>query len=285
MTNTATPNQPLSQHPLPLALKQVLGAGSTFLTDVQFGQDYLLVPPPAASPNGAVVRLFDSFCGLTLINNDADAIPDVVAPLINFALVYKTATEETILGVQSTGILANATVDLTPDVPILVGPTDRGIFLRRIVEVADVPSIQTFCNYLDIRHVTRGTLSLTEAVQELLAGVKGKARLFNRVGEEDSEVIAAILNFDSVDHDIEISLSDGVTSFVLSTAITVLANDAQNVSVKAFLDASGNPVLLEDFSISARILEPLAGDGSVQLLFGYTDTNLAPVRTDQGGAF
>ena len=285
MTNTATPNQPMTQHPLPLALKRILGAGSTFLTDVEFGQDYLLVPPPPPSPNGAVVRMVDQYSGLTLVNNDADAIPDVGAPLINFALVYKTATEETLLGIQSTGILANATINLEPFVPILVGPTDRGIFLRRIVEVADVPSIQTICNYLDIRDVTRGTLALTEEVQEILAGVRGKARLFNRAGEEDSEVLAIIANFDSIEHNVEISLSDGVTTFVFTTSVTVAANDGQSAAVNPFLEATGSPVLLEDFSISARLLEPLAGDGSVQLIFGYTDTNLSPVRTDQGGAY
>jgi len=283
MTNTAQPNQPLGQHPLPLPLKRLLGAGSTMLPDVAFGTDYLVVPPPPSSPNGAVARLVDDGTRVFLVNNDADPIPDVISPLINFALVYKTATDEVLLDVKSDGIPAGGTTSLSPQSPLLLAPTDRGIFLRRIVNVAAVPSIQAFAHFLDVRDTVRGTLSLTEALQTVLSGAQGKTRFATAAGTEGDSSIMAICNFDSVDHNVDWFLSDGVNSFKFFTSV-VLANDGQNPSVQPALDLNNSPYLLEGWTLSAQLQEPTV-DAGVSLVYGYTDTNLSPVRSDQGGAY
>ena len=282
MANTAQVNQPLSQHPLPLPFKRLLGAGSTMLPNVAFGTDYLLVPPPPASPNGAVTRIVDG--RVLLVNNDADPIPDVIAPLINFALVYKTATDEVLLGVMSDGIPAGGTVTFSPESTVLLSPTDRGVFLRRIVDVVTVPSIQAFWHFHDLRDVVvPGVLSLSTALQTVLAGAQGKTRFASLAGSEAEEVMMSICNFDSIDHNIAWFLSDGVDSFRFFTS-TVLANDGQNPSVKPGLDFQINPYLLEGWTLSAQLLEATV-DAEVTLNFGYTDTNLSPVRSDQGGAY
>lgn len=276
MANTAQVNQPLIEHPLPYFLKRIVGAGSVLLPEVDLGQDYLVVPPPAAGPNGVIAR--DVAQEVVLVNNTVTDIPpgdDL------FLLIYKnSAGDEVVIATSGagTGLAAGESLELQPSVPFLLTSADQGVFLRRADAVAIL--LNAHNRYFDIRDVTRVSANLANAApQTLLSGIQGKARLFTPKLSELDDSYAAIANFDSVDHNVEVYLSDGVNTIQI-TQLSGLVPAGTMTPIPSF----AMPTLLEGWSVSARVVEDIVS-APCTAIFGYTDTNLSPVRSNQGGAY
>lgn len=283
MANTATPNQPLIQHPLPFGMGRMIGAGATLVEGAAPNSDSLLVPAPASSPNGSVSRGLDTLA--SLMNNSG---ADVDAGAGNFSLVYKAeGSLEAIFGADANALADGATVQLQQAAPFLLAPTDRGIYLRLgdLQEDGggggDFPgTLDCYASYLDYRDFKRVAFDLTETFQTILEGVQGKARLLGRGGEDFGEFFAVVANFDTADRTVELRISDGTNTFLIPQASATAIPDGE----MAVLDVPLLPALLEGWTLEARITDAV-DDNPCRLILGYTDTNLSPVRTDQGGAF
>lgn len=281
MANTAIPNQPLIQHPLPYGIGRLLGASSTLVSGALPSTDSLLVPPPPVSPSGVVARSSDFEA--TVVNNSGVGVE---AGAGNFSLVYKAENGlEAVFG-DDAGALADAgTLSLGVPTPFLLVPTDEGIFLRlgALQEAGPVPftgALDAYMSYFDYRDYTRVAVDLTDAYQDLFQGVQGKSRMLGRGGQDFGQVFAVIANFDSVDHTIEVRITDGVNTVQLPSfaATPVVAGTLVQAS------AYGVSHLEEGWVLQARMTVAEAAR-PCRFITAYTDTNLAPVRTDQGGAF
>ncbi len=281
MANTAQPNQPLSSHPLPFGVGRLLGASATLVKGAAPNSDSLLVPPPASSPNGSVAR--GLAVSAQLINNSA---APVLAGAGNFALVYKAeGALEAVFG-DSANALAVGGTETLDTLQFLLAPTDRGVFLRLgdlqttgPVDFAD--TLDAYMNYLDFRDRTRVAVDLTTDYQTVLAGVQGKSRMLASGGGDFSQLFAAIANFDSITHIIEARLSDGVNVIQLPSVgpapIAIGALEELELN-----NAMAN--LQEGWSLQMRTTVAPALN-PCRAILAYTDTNLSPVRTDQGGAY
>lgn len=283
MPNTATPNQPLIEHPLPYGVGRLLGASSTLVSGALPSTDSLLVPPPPVSPNGVVARAANFEA--VVINN---AGVGVEAGAGNFALVYKAENGlEAVFG-DDAGALADAgTMTLGVPVPFLLTPTDEGIFLRlgALTEAGPNPfsgALDAYMNYRDYRDYTRVSVDLTDAYQTVLQGEQGKSKMLGLGAQDFGELFLVVANFDSVNHTLEARITDGVNTVQLpdfaATFAPVVAGTLSSVT------AYPPPYLEEGWSLQVRVtlaqvLRPC------RLILAYTDTNLAPVRTNQGGAF
>lgn len=286
MANTATPHQPLSSHPIPYFMKRILGGGAGLFTGLLPETDTLVIPPPPPSPNGVVARLIDLDTAFKLLNSSGIEVIDVDAP--NFQLIYKNASaEESILVSSSSALPSGEAEDLTPEASFLLGPTDLGIYLRilDIQEDGPVPftgSLDGYVSYFDVRDIHRSQFDLTTEFQTVLTGEQGKMLFFTRVGEEGSRLTATVANFDSIAHTIEARLSDGVITIPLPH----VASSPIDIGTVGQLGLSYPPTLslLEGWTLDIRTTVD-AATRPCRLLLGHTDTNLSPVRTNQGGAY
>ncbi len=281
MANTAQANQPLIEHPLPYGIGRLIGASSTLVKGAELSTDSLLIPPPPESPNGVVARVASHEA--TVVNNSGI---EVLANAGNFALVYKAETPlEAVFGGDAGDLAVDATKTLAMPAPLLLAPTDLGIFLRlgALEEAGPVPftgALDAYMNYRDFRDFTRVAVDLTDEFQTLLVGVKGKSRALSQGGQEFEERFAVIANFDSIDHTIEARITDGVNTVALPSlaATPVVAGTLVSAS------PNGYPYLEEGWSLQVR-MTVVSTLRPCRFIVAYTDTNLAPVRTNQAGAF
>lgn len=141
-------------------------------------------------------------------------------------------------------------------------------------------TLDTYGMFPDVRDIARVEFDLTSEYQTVLEGEKGKTRMFSPTSGDSVTPFAVIANFDSIDHTVETRLSDGVNTFQLpQTADVPIA-----AGVCGPLLIGQPPALLEGWSLQMRVtVDPAVRP--CRAILGYTDTNLSPVRTDQGGAF
>jgi hypothetical protein len=271
-------NNQFYEHPLIENTLTTLGSGVTLVKDAATaGVDYLLVPPPAASPVGdqSVSRLLRA---VTVVNTTGAEIPEPSEGETNLLIVYKTAAEEIIIPVSfETSIFDPGQARTNAiNTPFLVRPTDRGIFLR--VTAEGITGLTAHCTFDDIRRIDQVVTSLTDTPQTVLSGRLNTVRKVPLAGEEFEHRFMTIANADSVPHIVDVSLFDGTDTVLLAS----VACD-EGVCTELF-DNVDPPSLLSGWSLIA-VLQEAIETGPCYLLAGYTDVNLHPVRQDQGGAY
>jgi hypothetical protein len=203
-----------------------------------------------------------------------------------FFLIYKAeGALEAIMSANASALAAGDTSSFEPKL-MLLAPTDRGIFLRlgdlqELGLVDFTGTLDAYMSYFDRREQTRVAVNLTTVYQTVLSGAQGKSRMLAIGGEDNSEPYAVVSNFDSIDHTIEARLSDGVNTIQLPAAAVapVVAGTVEDLDV---FEAFAN--LQEGWSLQLRTTVDVV-DRPCRAILAYTDTNLSPVRTNQGGAF
>ena len=165
---------------------------------------------------------------------------------------------------------------MSVDKPFLLRPGDRGLYLR--IEAPSVEGLSVFTTYYDVRDIEyEATSVLGTSAVTALAGAPDVVRMIARGGEEQEHSFVALQNLDSSPHIFVVSVFDGTNTAKLAE-VEVLAGQIGEVLGSAL------PSLLEGWSYRVALLESVVTTAP-RVVFGYTDTNIAPVAQNEGGAF
>jgi hypothetical protein len=266
-----SPNQPLNQHPRGfLDPTKVLGMDALLFPAgvIQTGEDILIVPPP---PAGVMRRALGiPWAHAFFFNRNGDAMTSVL-------IVYKKATGEEVV-LYDAGALADGSAAVLLQPPTLfLTSVDLGVFLRVTNDVA-LTNFTGYSFWEDVRAGGRQDTAIEDTNKTIvLDGARdGNARF--PLGEMAQLVPVQFFNFDTIPHNFTFFVSDGVSDVELISLVVGagLANPGT-----ALID----PVALPPgWSLKVKMLEAVATRAPF-VLAAYVDTNLSPVRQDQGGAY
>jgi hypothetical protein len=283
--------QPFKNHPVPFIGFNTLATSPSLLKGA-VGGDFLLVPPPSAAnvdANGGSVQRFFAFASI----RNAGSAP--TAAVTDVQLIYKaesglevllanlTAAVFTVGETQLLGTLFSA--------PILLAPTDRGIFLRVTGAIAGLAiDAQTF--YSDVRGPVRAALDVT-AVDPAVAPAGGNPALAQTLLTQAvagsvsypgiSLPVHVLVNFDTVAHKFHVYLTDGTSTIELTNTaspVPVAPNTVVPLSTLCVV-----PALAPGWSVKISLAVVGVAVRAPRVITGYTQTNETPARNDQAGAY
>lgn len=273
-----TPNQPLDIHPGQALMKaEALGADGLFFApgDVIDGGDTLIVPGP---PEGVVRRAGggggDSSTGVF--------ITGAIALTGTTYVLKKKAGGEVVL--QVTGAIgSNSAFFFTGFSPaIFLTDEDVGIFLRAAGGSGAVDLVTGYSFWTDVRNTeVQNTPILSTDRVVVLSSPADKNFIRHLDGFGGSQAGGALIfyNVDSVDIMALAFLSNGVVDIPFQSFTAPYVNGG-------FAGVLGNfsAALLPGWSIKVELdIDPVTRPPIVTAV--YFDTNFAPVRQDQGGAY
>jgi hypothetical protein len=261
-------NQPLSAHPIPgFFAAHTLGLLPALEADIN-NEDRLIIPAPAADPNGSVARVLQAGTFFGQVENDGGG---PLAPG-DVQLVFKTSNgREVLLAQNGGGEVTGGLFPLAVDPAIVIPSNSLGVYLR----VTATPTVKVYAFVRDVRAevIARdisGT-SFTEIGIALKRGETGTGVIDN---PDDGEAVGAVVNFDSVNHDFLFRITNPAGD---SFTLTQTVNAGEYESIGNFVTGYGWKVEV------ALAVAPT--DNNPQILALGQRSNASPVRSNQGGAF
>ena len=265
----STPQSQLTEHPLPFSGYKTLGADSRPILAAAANNDYLAIPPPPAG----VARFIGA------VETPVTGILTSGGPLVagDIQLIYKDENGDEVILAQNSGGEIVGSLFFLNGPPSLIAETDQGVFLRM------GPGAGTgdfYASHLDVRNLTRHSVDVTAIfpnTQPLLTVDEDGVVLFTpfvTVGGYS----AGLYNFDVAPHTVRIFFTDGVNSGEVPAASGPVAAGAVSTFPLTYLKKGQSLSVCLDLGNPAPV-KP------ARLIACLQQTNLSPVRPDQGGAF
>jgi hypothetical protein len=280
------------RHPLAVIATLVLDAQGKIAAAASGGADTLLVSPSSATNvdanGGSVVRMVDG--NTAVLVRVTSAIGLLAADSLR--LVYKAegGREAILANVTASPLGLGETIVLVPNSAFAMSPTDLGLFLRVVQAVPLVPvTVDAVVQAFDVRGPVRVATDV-DAVEAIVAAGGSAANaeevLANPATSSDvlvsgytpEAIVGSIHNYDTLDHEYQLFVTDGVTAIEISNTATppsVPARTAQSVVL---------PALPPGWSLKMSLGEAVATTAP-RFIASPTPTNADVARDNQAGAY
>jgi hypothetical protein len=261
-------NQPLAAHPIPgFFAAHTLGLLPALEADIN-NEDRLIIPAPAADPNGSVARVLAALATIVgTVENDGGGA--LAAGAVQ--LVFKMSnSREIVLAQNAGGEVTGDNFFLVSTQSLVIPQGSLGVYLR----VAAAPTVKLYVFARDVRaDVVSVELSSTNYV-DITAALKAGETASGVVDNPQSgNGVGCICNFGAAPRIVNFRITNP-SSQSLVVPISIGAGVRQSV---------GNFAIGAGWKVEVAL--DAVPDINLQLLTLSQKSNASPVRSNQGGAY